>query len=158
MLPDDLLKTAAFLVHSGSNRPRQADLRRAVSTAYYAMFHALAKCGADSLVGSAGAQRSDEAWKQAYRALDHGFVRKACDKKDIFTKFPSEIQDFANLFLEMQVKRHKADYDPNEKLFKSAVLVDINRVESVVEKFKTASLKDRRAFAIFVLLRPPRKF
>ena len=34
---------------SASGRPRQAMLRRAVSTAYYAMFHALCQSNADTL-------------------------------------------------------------------------------------------------------------
>lgn len=71
-------------------------------------------------------------------------------------EFPAKIQDFANLFVEMQAKRHKADYDPNEKLFKSAVSVDIELAELNIKRFRTAAIKDRRAFAVFILfkLRP----
>lgn len=36
---DDLLTQAGELLHK--NEPNQADLRRAVSTAYYALFHLL---------------------------------------------------------------------------------------------------------------------
>ena len=43
---------ARRLALAGPRRPRQADLRRAVSTAYYALFQAMAKDCADVLVGA----------------------------------------------------------------------------------------------------------
>ena len=66
----DLLVTARQLAKARPSKPRQADLRRAVSTSYYAAFHALAQDCADRLVGTTR-QRSEPAWRQAYRALDH---------------------------------------------------------------------------------------
>ena len=40
-LADDLLEQAQHLAMRDPKRPRQASLRRAVSTAYYALFHLL---------------------------------------------------------------------------------------------------------------------
>ena len=40
-LAEDLLKQAFLLVHREPKNPRQASLRRSVSTAYYALFHLL---------------------------------------------------------------------------------------------------------------------
>lgn len=40
-LPDDLLEQARHLANGERRRPKQASLRRAVSTAYYALFHLL---------------------------------------------------------------------------------------------------------------------
>lgn len=37
--PDDLLEQAVHLARREPGRPRQASLRRAISTAYYALFH-----------------------------------------------------------------------------------------------------------------------
>jgi len=37
--PNDLLEQAKHLAIREKKRPRQASLRRAVSTAYYALFH-----------------------------------------------------------------------------------------------------------------------
>ena len=39
--PDHLLEQAQHLANRERKRPRQASLRRAVSTAYYALFHLL---------------------------------------------------------------------------------------------------------------------
>jgi len=37
------------------------------------------------------------------------------------TQFPPSIQDFANMFVQMQEKRHRADYDPTDFHYKSSV-------------------------------------
>ena len=71
----------------------------------------------------------------------------------MLSKFPKEIEDFANMFVTMQDKRHKADYDPTENFWKSSVIQDINAVEQAIKGFKTAPLKDRRAFAAYVLFK-----
>lgn len=158
MLSDDLIGTARLLVNSGSaGKPKQSDLRRAISTAYYAMFHTLAKCCADLLVGSTSSRRSPEAWRQVYRSLDHSHAKECCSRPQMMSKFPTVIQDFANTFAGMQEKRHKADYDPNEKFFKSAVLIDINLTESHIDDFKKAPGNDRCAFAVYVLLKQRKK-
>jgi hypothetical protein len=100
----------------------------------------------------AGPHKSKPAWRQVYRALDHGFAKNACQNNDI-SKFPKEIQDFANAFVALQAKRHAADYDPNAKAYKSAVETDIDTAEAVIEDFGKAPLKDRRAFSAWVLFR-----
>jgi hypothetical protein len=67
--------------------------------------------------------------------------------------FPQTIRDFANLFVAMQGKRHKADYDPAEQFYKSSVMNDINIVASSITQFNSAPIKDRRAFAAHVLFK-----
>jgi hypothetical protein len=84
------------------------------------MFHTLAGCCADTPIGGSSAVRSKPAWNQVYRALDHGAAKAACENKTTMGKFPQSIQDFANNFVQMQIKRHDADYNPDCKLFKSA--------------------------------------
>lgn len=155
--PHDLIQAAFYLADSNGKKPKQAHLLRAVSTAYYAMFHALARCCADTLIGGPGAERSKPAWHQVYRSLQHGVAKDACNNGDKISRFPVEIQDFANTFRTMQSKRHKADYDPSEKAYKSAVLVDIDQVKSAIERFEISPLKDRRAFAALVLFKSPKQ-
>jgi hypothetical protein len=53
----------------------------------------------------------------------------------------------------MQLKRHDADYDPNFKAIKSAVLTDIFTVDATIHAFNNAPKKDQRAFTAFVLLK-----
>lgn len=47
----DLIEAARLLAEPGPGRPTQARLRRAVSTACYAMFHCLAATVADLFIG-----------------------------------------------------------------------------------------------------------
>ena len=95
MNPLDFLETAHDLATSSARRPRQTNLRRAVSTTYYALFHCLAKCCADMVVGGAGSDRSRPAWRQTYRALGHGTARKRCEHRKNIRQYPAEIQDLA---------------------------------------------------------------
>lgn len=152
---DDLLKTADDLISGtgGNRRPRQSNLRRAASTTYYAMFHCLARCCATTLVGGPNANRSKPAYRQVYRALEHGVVKNSCRKSEFISKFPQEIVDFANTFLLLQEKRHLADYDPSVTFTKSEVKKDIATTRVAIEGFLSASAKDRRAFAVYVLFR-----
>jgi hypothetical protein len=53
----------------------------------------------------------------------------------------------------MQLKRHDADYNPDGTVFKSAVVTDVSTVEAAIDGFNKAPLKDRRAFAAFVLVK-----
>ena len=67
-------------------------------------------------------------------------------------RFPDEIQDFASLFSDMQKKRHDADYDPDTPFSKTDVLTGISEAEDVIRRFGEAPRKDRRAFAVYLLL------
>ena len=159
MTPRNFLSTARELAGTlGRGRPRETNLRRAVSTTYYALFHCLAVCCADMIVGGSGSSRSVPAWRQAYRALRHGTVRQRCERSGIIARFPSEIQDFAEQFVDMQKKRHTADYDPYAmrnpitNFVKSDVIQDILVTEGIIHRFNQCPARDRRAFAVYVLL------
>ena len=105
--PRDLIQTARRLTESGAAQPTQADLRCAVSTAYYALFHCLAGAAADLLTGSGS--HSPE-WHQVYRALEHGKAKRACRQQEAMRAFPTQIHSFAKAFADLQGARHEADY------------------------------------------------
>ena len=136
---------------TGRGRPREVNLRRAVSTTYYALFHCLADCCANMLAGNAQDNRSSPAWRQTYRALQHTTARRRCLRATI-NRFPSAIRNFAKLFVSMQMKRHSADYDPDAAFLKSDVIQYIDEAEDAIKQFNSAPRADRRAFAIYVLL------
>ena len=159
MQPLDFITTARRLaMGSRRGRPLETDLRRAVSTAYYALFHCLANCCADTIVGGAGSNRSRQAWNQAYRALEHGLARRRCGNRSAMARFPGDLQDFAEIFVLMQGMRHLADYDPDANdnpsllLSRSYILQLIDNAEDVIRRFNQAPIADRRAFAVYVLL------
>ena len=63
-----------------------------------------------------------------------------------------EIQEFAKVFVDMQSLRHSADYAPDAAFDKSNVVQGITQAEDTIIRFNAASRRDRRAFAIYVLL------
>ena len=156
MSPDELLKVAETLAEDAEpGRPNQEELRRAVSTAYYALFHTLANNCADLIIGQRSAAQTNRAWSQTYRALEHGEVRRKYSNNPgrniLKTEFPEEIRKFTEHFVAMQVERHKADYDPLEAFTRSGVQQQILESRTAISGFEQADERDRRAFAAFIL-------
>ena len=52
----------------------------------------------------------------------------------------------------MQRKRHIADYDSEGRWNKSEVAEDIDDAANIIDRFEQAPIRDRRAFAVYVLL------
>lgn len=157
MDPNNLISIARHLaggqVGPRQGRPRQTDLCRAISNGYYALFHTLARCGADELAGKTRASRSQPAWQQIYRGLEHGHAKNQCQNRAIMTRFPPAIQEFAEHFILMQRHRHRADYAAVTNWQRVAVAVLVDSTEDVIRRFNSAPVRDRRAFAIHVLFR-----
>src|ERR1700728_2276065 len=109
-LAQDLLEQAQHLVNREDVDPKQASLRRAVSTAYYALFHLLI----DEAVNNWGIARHRGILA---RTFDHGPMKRVCDDylKSFYSaaKPASELllKEVAQTFSELQLKRHTADYD-----------------------------------------------
>lgn len=135
----------------------KACLCRAVSSTYYALFHCLAAECADLIIGSQKKGRTERAWRQVYRSLEHGIAKNKCKQKDVMDLFPKEIIDFAVEFVRMQERRHSADYDPFFTVTKSEVHSDILSSQSAIEKFLSCERKHRKAFCAHVLMKDTRK-
>ena len=150
MTPRDLIETARRLAQPDAAQPTQADLRRAVSTAYYALFHCLAGAAADLLTGSGS--HSPE-WHQVYRALEHGKAKRACRQQEAMRAFPTQIHSFAKAFADLQGARHEADYTLEGQYLKPNVLAIINTAEDAINKFEQADVRHRRSFAVHVLFK-----
>ena len=146
----DLIEAARTLAESDDAPPTQAGLRRAVSTAYYAMFHTLAASAADLFIGPT----RSAAWHQAYRALEHGRARSACLQGQTMREFPADIRDFAEAFVVLQKARQQADYALDMDAYQeSDVLGYIAAAERAISRFKQADVAARRGFAAHVLFR-----
>jgi uncharacterized protein (UPF0332 family) len=112
--PDQLLEQAQHLANRERTKPRQASLRRAVSTAYYALFHLLTTEAAKN-------------WKQLdqrhalARSFEHGRMKSASERiGKPQTIPPSSPEDHLRLvattFVRAQQQRHTADYDNSNAL------------------------------------------
>ena len=119
-LPEQLIAQAEFLLRTAVLN--EANVRRAVSSAYYALFHLLVR---DAIVN----------WKHAdqharlARAFDHkrmkdastailkeigNVLSQATDGGDAEQAFRFRLSTVAQAFVDLQQARHKADYDIGE--------------------------------------------
>lgn len=158
--PQHLVELAQTLVNARqAGAPRQANLRRAVSTAYYAIFHALCGAMADMFVPA----NASETRALFYRALDHGNSKKRCEdlgknplaaKQSRFFKiaaFGQDLRDFANDFVRLQELRHLCDYDPDYKLTKAQAQEYVDAAGDAIAKLGTANDTEKSKFLAYIL-------
>ena len=126
-------------------------LKRAVSTAYYAMFHALCESNADALLGGSSTGDDLALWVQTYRALDHGQAKNRLLAYRQQTT-PTEIRDFASAFGELQERRLAADYNPRSVFTRSQVIGLIDLAEAVASAFGNLTIRQRRLLATHLLV------
>lgn len=110
---EDLLRRAKASLRGV--RTREGFLRRAVSDAYYALFHAIAAACADTIVGAR--KRSTDAWRRVYRGIDHTKSRDDLRLAASVSGSPPALATIAAAFVAVQSARHAAaDYDPRGEL------------------------------------------
>lgn len=144
-LPEDLLVQARHLAQHDRRRPKQANLRRAVSSGYYALFHYLIERVTTRLIGG-GARRRGLRHLLA-RGFDHSEMRAACTsfKGGTLPKgvtaavgtlsLPPELRDLATVFLDLQDLRHTADYDLSRGFSREDVLALLDVLEEAIAAF-----------------------
>jgi hypothetical protein len=151
MTPADLIGHAQRLAKPGRGRPYQADLKRAVSAAYYALFHAVARTAADTLIGATAAHRSSPTWARAYRSLEHRYAKNQC--KAVASYIPAALNDVADAFVQLQELREEADYNPLSALTRRDVEAHIRLAEAAISSLDAAAITDRRAFAAWLIFK-----
>jgi hypothetical protein len=162
--PEHLLDQAARLIASTSGTARQVDLRRAISGGYYALFHAVATEAADDFVGRT--HRQTPRYRLLYRSVEHRSLVRLCG--DIGkTKLPEkyagyepsggfgpDLQAFADAFVDLQEKRHLADYDPLFHVNKSEALLAVETSRLALVRFRNANRSLRKAFLSLAVFSP----
>ncbi|MYC37857.1 MAG: hypothetical protein F4X66_13240 [Chloroflexi bacterium] len=132
-------------------QPTTGAIRRAISTAYYAAFHALAASNADALIGPAHDQLTAEAWFRIYRGLDHNHAKSQLQQNRAY--LPADAQVFADLFRDLQNERHNADYNPRASPTARTAATWLNKAEAAIVDFLQVSRSERAAIAILTLTR-----
>ena len=149
----DLIAAARLLAQApGGGTAREVRLRRAVSTAYYALFHCLSENCADLLAGRMKDKRHNEEWLRVYRSLNHAKARNRCRSQASFAHVPQPIRDFAGQFVELQRLRHNADYNPSASFIQSEVMQAIDDCEARIRAFNAVPAAVRRAFVLYLLM------
>jgi hypothetical protein len=148
-LASDLLEQAQHLSRRERTRPRQASLRRAISTAYYALFHLLIDEAIRALVARpelrARFARSFEHadMKQASRAFENPPAQLAALTGG--AAIPVDVQDVAAAFVELQEARHEADYNVDRTYTRLESRNLVARAVQAFEAWDRVSKTRRRA-------------
>ena len=159
--PEDLREQACHLARRDPKRPRQASLRRAVSTAYYALFHLLIT-------------ETTRNWKRPAerfvlaRMFEHAFMAKACNiKRDalnaLFKTSPPKsggldvdkhLHVVAETFVRMLQHGHTADYDSSTKWTRTDTLETIDSVQAAFQSWRAIRTgHEAQNFLVTLLLR-----
>ena len=135
---EDLLTLARQMVDRNPGAQVEAELRRAVSTAYYALFHLLIDEATDRLVSVVAIR------PRVARTFDHNIMRKVCqeyaDSTDIGSgrhrtkkagiEIPTALFNIASTFVAIQEARIQADYNLWAGVPHAQAAADVRRVEA----------------------------
>jgi hypothetical protein len=144
-----LLALAEELAEKSSRSPTLR--RRAVSTAYYAVFHTLAELCADELIGAESGGRSNE-YIRIYRSLDHGALKTAFGAAPL--NGVTALQSIGNRVVRLQSERIRSDYLPQQALYATEQSIDLVKSAKVaLLSIAELSRGDRRTLAVHLLLK-----
>ena len=163
-LADDLLQQAKDLLDSssgsdGRGRPRQANLRRAISTAYYSLFSLLVDAVATEVVG--GGKKEKLLRGYVIRSISHDRTLTVCKGfasrnpedpvKDVLAphKISENLVDIAYTCCELQGQRHEADYNFVRIFQKEEAISLIDETAKAHKKWK--AIKDHEATKVFLV-------
>jgi hypothetical protein len=163
-----LLEQATRLLEmkSALGTVRQVDRRRAISAAYYAVFHAILTATADEFAGTAA--RKTARYALVYRSIDHARLESLC--KDVNREnlpdrlvayapangFGPNIREFSALLVELKEKRISADYDPSHWIKIADAKQAIESARSAIDRFGKANPPRRKAFLTLLVFLPRR--
>jgi hypothetical protein len=161
--PAELLAVARQLANS-LPQPNDAQLRRAVSTAYYAVFHKILLAAAERFMGPG--TESTAGYSLLYRSFDHRHMKTICEhlnaptmKKTMQTNLRRttvsvEMRHFARNFSLLQEQRHLADYDPRAAHETSAVSNLVDLAEIAIRAFDSAPPEEQADILALLMVRP----
>ena len=163
--PDHLFDQADKLsAPPAGGAPRQADLRRAISSVFYGVFHAVLTKATDDIVGRT--KRHTPRYALVYRSINHRSLRTLCEDivkpklPDKYRKFEpkggfgSDLEALATALIELYEKRHAADYDPLYRISMSDAVLVAKTGRTALDRFKGANRTKRKAFLSLVVFSP----
>lgn len=134
MLYKELLEQAEHLTRKEPRRPKDASLRRAVSAAYYSLFHFLIGESTGFLIPG---RRKDLRFRLA-RSFVHQHMKDVAAKV-AGANFPAppELKSFAEVFVFLQQERHDADYNLVRRFGKAEVQGLVSRARTALNDWSS---------------------
>ena len=151
---EDLLGIARQLALLDIGKPRQATLRRAISTAYYALFHALCDACVRQTVGWRRRRNFWEATSPIYRSIDHGAAKRLFSQIRSNRHSSDELRRLAEYFIALQDGRLRADYDPAARFIRARTLEYINEAQAAIRLLDGLEAEARLELVVMLLTKP----
>lgn len=147
----DLLDVSGALAAiRGRTNLRRAAMRRSVSGAYYAVFHALCFVCASELIGWS---HENELLEPIYRMPDHGLAKKRLKGREAAAIGPAAV-DIGNNFIDLQEARNAADYSPPSLTVRhDETLRLIALAVQTVALIENLTTSDRKKLAVLLIAR-----
>lgn len=160
--PEGLLKTAQDLLPSGPGRPSVAHLRRAISSAYYAVFCALCEeVGRAYRPPLSLISRRVASHSSARDVFNQLATREAPTQREIFNWLPGtmvcdpSLLAFGEAFIQLNAERERADYDhlwaPSKKDAEEAIVSARDAVLQM-ENARSASPEQVQAVCLAIVV------
>ena len=126
---------------------------RAVSTAYYAVFHALARNNADNIIGAPTNPSTALDWTGAYRRMRHGYA--AGQLQRYMFMLDGNGREFSEDFINLKFARETADYNPNAVFNLALASHWLNRAIAALNNLDAMNPADKRTITNIVLYGQP---
>jgi uncharacterized protein (UPF0332 family) len=152
--PAALLGVARLLADAdASSPPSDAQLRRAVSSAYYAVFHKVLRAGARRFMGPGS--ESQAGYRLIYRGFTHSRLKEVCKRLDIGLLAPKmqeqlgrqmvgqDMRRFASDLVALQELRELADYDPQAVFRHSDAISAVEQADVAMQAFDRTPLEEQ---------------
>lgn len=177
--PSGLIAVARALCATAAAKPEAEEpeidalVRRAISTAYYALFHKVCGLVATKLVPRDMSGGRSILWARAYRTLDHQTAlntakrvvkstsRPTLGHKDHSPSQPAPDDEgllhFCETFILLFEARQSADYNPDEWFSRDDAMVMIEQAAQAIANWESPAMSTQADRLVAELLaRPPR--
>ncbi len=126
---------------------------RAVSTAYYAVFHALARNNADNIIGTPTNPAIALDWIGTYRRMRHSYAAGQLQRY-MFT-LDRNGREFSEDFINLKAARETADYNPDTVFNLALASHWLNRAIAALHNLDAMNPTDKRTITNIVLYGHP---
>ena len=124
--------------------PSREAIHRAISTAYYAVFHAVCASNATTQHGIPTTAATAREWTDTYRQMRHGLAAGRLNRH-LFSLAPNA-RILATSFINLKIARETADYDPNRVLTIGDANFWIGKARSALTALQAMPPADRQTF------------
>lgn len=159
--PGELLDLADVIAgrRARAGRPRTIELRRAISSAYYAIFHELVgQCTADMVRGGAGTPATEATIS---RWVAHSDVRQLAEAaaglrtgalRGVLAPTSGDVTLVADAFVALQDARELADYDDTYDVSRRLALGHVDTARDAVERSQGMVGRGDPSYLLFLRL------